>query len=206
MAHHGLADGGRPSLTRPGHPGAKAPSPSRTGTRAQASSWVATAVSSAQPSAVSSRPERPTATTRARSAVPSQAARPTARRNAVTPDASWSLSPAPAPRSWPVRCCPRRTACPTRPPPRERPTGGRVPDWRAGADQSRSFRVGCWVERLPKESLRMWAWPQPGQLPSGPTAAGRHFRRQAGHLNQGTPIPRSGVILIQTPSRHLFNC
>ena len=49
----------------------------------------------------------------------------------------------------------------------------------------------------PKDSFSMRSWPQRGQWPSGPTAVGLHLRRQDGHLNQVTPSPRSGVILMQ---------
>lgn len=83
---------------------------------------------------------------------------------------------------WPPQS---RTALP--------PASDRVP----GAAQLCSPSDAGVVVRPPKDSRIMWECPHRGHAPSAPTALGRHFRRQAGHLYQATPGPRSGMILTQ---------
>jgi hypothetical protein len=106
-----------------------------------------------------------------------------------------------------------QAASPARRPAPAGPHSKRIPspDWPAQSPMPHSLvvRLPCAgqlrssppgveeVGRPPKDSRIMWACPHRGQAPSTPTALGRHFRRQAGHLYQETPGPRSGMIRTQ---------
>lgn len=76
---------------------------------------------------------------------------------------------------------------------------------RSWAAQPRSGCGAALSGRLPRDGFSRRVLPQRGQLPSGPTAVGRRLRRQAGHLSQATPKPRSGVILTRPP-QDIRNC